>query len=114
MMMKVVVLSAAVLMAAASGLRAQQAQQAKMGAELYASTCQSCHGAAGTPSPAMARAMAGIPNFADSTTMAAVADSTLRNAIADGKGRMMAAYKSRLTPAQIASLVTYIRSLSRH
>ena len=108
---KAVVLTALFALVSVTALRAQQAADA---AVLYAKTCASCHGAAGTPSPAIARSMAGIPDFADARAMASVPDSVLRNAISAGKGRMMMSYKSRFTPVQIASLVTYIRTLSRH
>jgi mono/diheme cytochrome c family protein len=106
---KAVVLSALLALAVAGSLRAQQPADS-----LYAKNCLSCHGAKGTPNPAMAHSMAGLPDFADAHTLASVADSTLKNVVSAGKGRMMPSYKSRLTPEQIASLVRYIRTLSRH
>jgi len=57
----------------------------------------------------MVHAMPGLPDFA-AAAMASVPDSVLNNAIANGKGRIMAAYKSRLTPEQISALVQYIRT----
>jgi mono/diheme cytochrome c family protein len=110
MAMKVMVLTALFGIAAAGALRAQQPASA---ASLYASRCASCHGAKGTPNPAMARSMAGLPDFA-AAAMASVPDSVLRNAIENGKGRMMMAYKTRLTAEQIASLAAYIKAFSRH
>jgi mono/diheme cytochrome c family protein len=107
---KVMVLTSLFAIATAGALRAQQPADA---ASLYAKSCASCHGARGTPNPAMARSMPGLPDFA-AATMASVPDSALTNAIANGKGRMMTAYKTRLTAAQIASLVTYIKTFSRH
>jgi mono/diheme cytochrome c family protein len=110
-MKKVMVLAGLVALASASALRAQEPADAP---SLYAKNCASCHGAKGTPAPAMARSMAGIPDFAAEHALASVADSTLRSVVSAGKGRMMPSYKSRLTPPQIASLVTYIRTFSRH
>lgn len=107
---KVLVLTVGLGLVAAVKLSAQQPSDA---AALYTKTCASCHGAQGTPSPAMAHAMAGIPDF-KAASMASVADSVLTNAIANGKGRMMASYKTRLTPAQVSALVSYIRTLSKH
>jgi mono/diheme cytochrome c family protein len=104
------VLAGLFALASAGALRAQQPVDA---ASLYAKTCASCHGAKGTPAPAMAHAMAGIPDFA-AASMASVPDSALRNAITNGKGRMMQAYKTRLTAEQVGALVTYIRTFSRH
>jgi mono/diheme cytochrome c family protein len=107
---KVLFLSAALGLAVAGTAVAQQPVDA---AALYTHTCASCHGPHGTPSPAMARAMAGIPDFA-AASMATVPDSVLRDAIMDGKGRMMAAYKSRLSPAEVTALVRYLKGFSHH
>lgn len=115
---KVLLLTAVLGLGAAGALAAQQpapkpAHQAVDAAALYTHTCASCHGPKGTPSAAMAHAMAGIPDFA-AASMASVPDSVLRAAIVNGKGRMMASYKSRLTEAQVDALVHYIKAFSRH
>ncbi len=102
------VLAGLLVLDAGSALRAQQATDA---ATLYARNCASCHGAKGTPSSAMASMH--MPDFA-SNALASVADSTLRNTVSAGKGRMMLAYKAKLTAEQIAALVTYIRTFSKH
>jgi len=107
---KALVLVAAVGLTSAGALAAQQPADV---ASLYARTCSSCHGAQGTPSPTMARAMAGIPDFR-SAAMASVADSVLRDVITNGKGRMMASYKTRLTAEQIAALARYVKAFSKH
>jgi mono/diheme cytochrome c family protein len=107
---KVMVLTTLVAIVAAGALRAQQPAD---GAALYTRMCASCHGAKGTPNPAMARSMQGLPDFAASST-ASVPDSVLRSVIENGKGRIMMAYKSRLTAAQIASLVAYIKTFRSH
>lgn len=106
---KVLVVAVVLGLAGAGSAVAQQPD----GAALYARTCASCHGAQGTPTPAMAKAMTGIPDFAARTT-SAVPDSVLREAIVNGKGRMMASYKTRLTPDQVTALITYIRTLAKH
>jgi len=107
---KVMVLTALFAIATAGALCAQQPADA---ASLYAKSCASCHGPRGTPAPAMARSMPRLPDFA-AATFAATPDSALRSVIADGKPPMMVAYKTRFTAAQIASLVTYIKTFSRH
>ena len=95
-------------LASAGVLRAQQPVDAPA---LYAKTCASCHGAKGSPSATMAHSM-GIPDFA-SGVLASVPDSVLKNTVANGKGRMMPSYKSRLSAEQIAALVTYIRTFKQ-
>lgn len=107
---KVMILAGVIAMASASALSAQQPADA---ASTYAKSCASCHGPKGTPAPAMGRSMPGLPDLAAAST-AALPDSALRNAIANGKGRMMAAYKTRLTAEQINALVSYLRTFSRH
>ena len=112
---KVMVFTALLAIAATGALRAQQpaAQQPADAASLYARSCASCHGAKGTPSPAMLHSMPGLPDFA-SAAIASVPDSVLRNVITNGKPPMMLAYKTRLTADQISALVTYIKAFSRH
>lgn len=107
---KVLLLTAALGLAAAATLSAQQPNDA---ASLFSKTCASCHGATGTPSAAMKTSM-GVPDLAVAATLASVPDSVLRATVANGKGRMMPSYKTRLTPEQIAALVGYIRTLSKH
>jgi mono/diheme cytochrome c family protein len=107
---KVLLLTVGLGLATAASLSAQQPADA---ASLFAKTCASCHGAAGTPSAAMKTSM-GVPDFAVAATLASVPDSVLRATLANGKGRMMPAYKTRLTAEQITALVGYIRTLSKH
>jgi len=103
---KVMLLAGLIAVASAGALRAQQPADTP---SLFAKTCASCHGAKGTPAAAMAHAMPGLPDFA-AASMASVPDSVLKDAIANGKGRIMQSYKARLTTEQIAALVAYIRT----
>jgi len=107
---KILLLTVVLGFAAAATVSAQQPAST---ATLYAKTCASCHGAAGTPTASMKTSM-GVPDFAVAATLASVPDSVLRATLTNGKGRMMPAYKTRLAPEQIASLVSYIRTFSRH
>lgn len=104
---KHVLVGAAVLLVMAAS--AAQAQQANPAAALYASNCAVCHGAAGTPAAGMVRSMGAMPDFA---TVAAPADSVWVRAITAGKGKMPA-MGGRLTPAQVRSLVAYLRTLKK-
>lgn len=105
---KVMILAGLFAVGSAGALHAQHPADA---ASLYAKTCASCHGAKGTPSASMASMH--IPDFA-SSALASIPDSTLRNTVSAGKGRMMPSYKTRLTAEQIGQLISYIRTFSRH
>ena len=97
--------SAAVFMLAGAMSFAQSAGEAT-----YKTKCQSCHGAAGIPSPAMAKAMGVKP-----VTDPAVKSSTAATMIASTKNGMgkMPAFKDKLTDAQITDSVTYFRSFTK-
>ena len=107
MSVKHVMVGAAVLVVFAAS--AAQAQQAATPAQLYATNCAVCHGTAGTPAAGMVRSMGAMPDFA---TITAPADSVWVRAITAGKGKMPA-MGSRLQPAQIRSLVAYLRTLKK-
>jgi len=107
---KLMILTTMIALGSVSALKAQQPADS---AAVYAKMCASCHGPKGTPAPAMAHSM-GLSDFANAQAMAPVTDSAMRSAVAEGKGRGMPAYKSRLTPEQITALVKYIRTLSGH
>jgi mono/diheme cytochrome c family protein len=77
------------------------------GADVYKAKCQSCHGVAGVPSPALAKAMSVKP-----PTDAAVKSLTEAQMIADttnGIGKMLP-FKGKLTDAQIKAAVDYFRT----
>jgi len=107
--MKLTHMVAAVVVLAAALAGTARAQQASPAAQLYTANCAVCHGAAGTPAPGMAHAMGAMPDFA---TVRAPADSVWISAITAGKGKMPG-FGSRLQPAQIRALVTYLRSLKK-
>jgi mono/diheme cytochrome c family protein len=95
----------ATILSGASALQAQTA--APTPAQTFATTCAACHGPAGTPNPAMVRAMGAMPDFA---TIRAPADSVWMRSITSGKGKMPS-YGSRFTPAQVRALVAYLKTL---
>jgi mono/diheme cytochrome c family protein len=96
-----VVLAAVVLLAGAVGF-AQSAGEAT-----YKAKCQMCHGAAGTPSPAMAKAM-GIKPVSDPDIKKLSADQ-MAAAVKSGKGKMKPV--AGLTDAQIKDAVAFYRGL---
>jgi len=77
------------------------------GADVYKAKCQSCHGAAGIPSPALAKTLSVKP-----PTDPAVKSLTEAQMIADttnGIGKMLP-FKGKLTDAQIKASVDYFRT----
>jgi len=80
---------------------------ADSGEATYKAKCSTCHGATGTPSAGMAKAM-GIKAASDPSMKAlSVADMTA--AVKNGKGKMHPV--AGLTDPQIKDVVTYFRSL---
>lgn len=78
--------------------------------DVYKGKCQSCHGAAGTPSPAMAKAMGVKPSNDPSVKAHSLAQMV--TITTDGKGKMPA-FKGKLTDSQIKDSVEYFRSLAK-
>jgi mono/diheme cytochrome c family protein len=80
---------------------------AQNGGATYKARCQSCHGAAGTPSPGMAKMM-GIKPVSD-PDIKKLTDGDMFAAVKNGKGKMKPI--TGLTDAQIKEAVAYYRSL---
>ncbi len=106
---KALAVVAVLALAAVGSLRAQQPVNA---ASLFSKSCATCHGPKGAPSASMAHSM-GVPDFSNPATLASLPDSVLVATVTNGKGRLMASFKSRLKPEEIVALVAYIRTLSR-
>ena len=81
------------------------------GATLFQSNCLMCHGADGKGSTPTGQALK-VANL-DSPAIVKMSDAELANVISKGK-KSMPAFGSRLTPPQIESLVSYIRTLQKH
>ena len=77
------------------------------GEATYKAKCQSCHGASGTPSPGMAKAM-GIKPVSD-PDIAKLSVVQISAAVKDGKGKMKPV--AGLTDAQIKDVATYYKGL---
>jgi predicted CXXCH cytochrome family protein len=78
------------------------------GEATYKAKCQSCHGAAGTPSPAMAKMMS-IKAVSDPDIKKLTADQMF-DAVKNGKGKMQP-FKDKLTDAEIKDSIVYYRGL---
>lgn len=78
------------------------------GASVYKTKCQSCHGAAGAPSPAMAKAM-GVKPISE---VKGTPEAKMIAITTNGAGKMPA-FKGKLTDAQIKDSVSFFRSLAK-
>jgi mono/diheme cytochrome c family protein len=96
-----VVLAVVVSLASAVGF-AQSAGEAT-----YTAKCKACHGAAGTPSPGMAKAM-GIKPASDPDIKKLTADQVIA-AVKNGKGKMKPV--AGLTDAQIKDVAAFYKGL---
>ena len=77
------------------------------GEATYKAKCQSCHGASGTPSPGMAKAMSIKP--VSDPDIAKLSVVQISAAVKDGKGKMKPV--AGLTDAQIKDVATYYKGL---
>jgi len=80
---------------------------AQDGGALYKSKCQACHGAAGTPSPAMAKMM-GIKPVSD-PAMAGLSADQVAAAVKNGKGKMKPI--AGLSDAEVKAVSTFFKTL---
>jgi mono/diheme cytochrome c family protein len=87
------------------------AADAKAGQEVYAKSCKSCHGADGTPNPAIAKMKKVEMKSLGAADVQAQSDGDLGKIITDGKGKMPPV-KSVSGPA-VDNVVAYIRTLKK-
>ena len=80
---------------------------AQTAAQIWATTCASCHGPAGVPT-ALGRQVGAADLSAPSVQDKS--DAELRGIILDGRGRMLP-YRGRLSDAQVDDLVRHLRTL---
>lgn len=80
---------------------------AQSGEATYKAKCQMCHGATGTPSPGMAKAM-GIKPASDPSMKKLTVDQ-IEATVKNGKGKMRPI--SGLSDAQVKAVAEYFKSL---
>jgi cytochrome c6 len=93
-----------VILFCSSSLAAQE------GAPLYNAKCAMCHGKDGSGKTPMGAKL----NMTDfkAPVVLKMSDAELKKIVTEGKEKMPS-YKAKLTPAQIGSLVAYVRSLQK-
>jgi mono/diheme cytochrome c family protein len=87
------------------------AADAKAGQEVFAKSCKSCHGADGTPNPAIAKMMKVDMKNLGSPEVQTQSDADIAKIITEGKGKMKPV-KSVTGPA-VDNVVAYIRTLKK-
>jgi mono/diheme cytochrome c family protein len=80
------------------------------GKTLYQKNCQSCHGATGTPPPALAKSMQ-IP-VATAAVLQQKSDAELLRIIAEGAGKMPG-YAKKMSPAEQQQVLEYMKTLGQ-
>lgn len=96
-----------VALSATAGLAAD----AKSGQVIFDKSCKSCHGADGTPNPAIAKMMKADMKDLKSADVQAISDDDLKKIISDGKGKMKPV--KTVTGADADNVIAYIRSLKK-
>ena len=92
--------------------QALSAQNADEGKVTFEKMCAACHGKTGAGNgPAAAGLKTKPTSFLDSKFQAAVTDDSLKTFITKGKAPMPG--YAKLTPAQLAGVVSYIRQLGK-
>jgi cytochrome c6 len=92
------------------GAAAAFAADAPGAVEIYKAKCASCHGPDGAGQTPAGKAMK--VRDLSSAEVQKESDADLLKSISDGKGKMPA-YKAKLSVADVASLVAYIRGLAK-
>ncbi|MEX1186855.1 MAG: NrfD/PsrC family molybdoenzyme membrane anchor subunit [Gemmatimonadaceae bacterium] len=91
--------------------RAQGAAQIEEGRAVYRRNCRTCHGATGEPSAETKRKYSTIPTLSDSAFLAGLSDDSMLVVLRNGKGKDMKSWSDILTEAEMAAVVSFIRTL---
>ena len=82
------------------------------GAALYRQNCRSCHGAKGIPSETMRASYPKLPNLADSTLQAHLTTDSIVAVLQHGKGKDMKSFAAKLSPAEMAAVAKFVKTLA--
>jgi len=88
--------------------RKDSSRQATSTKTLFTQNCVKCHGMNGR-GETVAGEIAGAPDFTDREWQESLSDKRMTVSLMHGRGGMPA-FKSKLSPKEIASLITYVRS----
>ena len=101
----------AVLALLTLGQTISPAADAKAGKAIYDKSCKSCHGADGTPNPAMAKMLKVEMRDLKSPEVQAHSDDELKKIITEGKGKMKPV--KTVSGSAADDVVAYVRSLKK-
>jgi mono/diheme cytochrome c family protein len=82
------------------------------GAALYRQNCRSCHGVKGVPPARMLTLYPTLKTLADSTEQAHLTEASIVTVLQHGKGKDMKAFADRLSPAEMAAVAKFVKSLN--
>ena len=99
------------ILAIALGVAAFAAGDAKAGAEVYAKACKSCHGADGTPNPAIAKMMKVEMKHLGDPSVQALPDAKWEEIVSAGVGKMKPV--KTVTGKQVADVVAFGKTLKK-
>jgi cytochrome c5 len=87
------------------------AADAKAGQTAYDKSCKSCHGADGTPNPAIGKMLKVDIQDLKSSQVQSMSDADLKKVITDGQGKMRPI--ASVTGTSLDDVVAYVRSLKK-
>ena len=87
------------------------AADAKAGHAAYDKSCKSCHGASGTPNPAIAKMMKVEMRDLGSADIQSMSDSDLKKIINEGKGKMKPV--KTMSGAAAENVIAYMRTFKK-
>jgi mono/diheme cytochrome c family protein len=87
------------------------AADAKAGAAVYDKSCKSCHGADGTPNPAIAKMMKVEMKDLKSADVQGMSEADIKKVVAEGKGKMKPV--ASVTGAAADNVAAYVHSLKK-
>jgi cytochrome c6 len=79
------------------------------GKAIYDKACKSCHGASGSPNPAIAKMMKVEMKDLSSAEVQALSDDAMKKVITEGQGKM----KPVKAVTDVAAVIAYVRSLKK-
>lgn len=96
---------------ATGGPTAPGSSPAADGNALYAAKCSTCHGKDGRGIPNMRSK--GQPDFTDAAWQKSRTDAQISDSTKNGKGKLMPAFKAKLSDEEIAAVVARVRSFGK-
>jgi mono/diheme cytochrome c family protein len=78
---------------------------------LYLKNCRTCHGATGQPSAENKEKYPKIKALNDASFLAGLSDDSLLTVLKKGKGKDMLSWTDKLSPADMAAVIKYVRTL---